>query len=223
MNTKTKRRMWVVAGAIAIVLIAVLAIVGGNTAARSVSIAEAIELPQDTKVQVSGNVVENSFDIQGDSITFSIYDPEADPSATTTMQVRYDGGVSSTFGNNVTAICTGKKDSSGTLNCTELVTKCPSKYENAEGALALQELLAYGNSVIGKPVKVVGAIKEGSLSSIQADSRFTLRDLESTYDLRVLYDGALPDSANEGSQIILTGSLCEDGKSFEATDVALNG
>lgn len=223
MNSKTKRRLGVVTGVVVIVLIAVLAIVGGNTAARSVSIAEAVELPEDTKIQVSGNVVENSFDIQGDSITFAIYDPEADPSASTTMQVRYEGGVSATFGNDVTAICTGKKDASGTLNCTVLVTKCPSKYENAEGALSIDELLAYGDSVVDKPVKIVGVIKEGTLSSIDADSRFMLVDAESGSTLRVLYDGAIPDDAQDGSTVILTGSLFEDGTTFATTDVALNG
>lgn len=223
MNSKTKRRMVVATGVIVIVLIAVLAIVGGNTAARSVSIAEAVELPQDTKIQVSGNVVENSFDIQGNSITFAIFDPEVDPSASNPMQVRYDGGVSATFGNNVTAICTGKKDATGTLNCTELVTKCPSKYENAEGALNIADLLAYGDSVVDKPVKIVGIIEEGTLSGVDAESRFTLVDTESGSTLHVLYDGAIPDDVQDGSTVILTGSLCGDGTTFAATDVALNG
>lgn len=223
MNSKTKRRMGVVTGVIVIVLIAVLAIVGGNTAARSVSIAEAVELPDDTKIQVSGNVVENSYDIQGNSITFSIYDPEADPSASNAMKVRYDGGVAATFGNNVTAICTGKKDASGTLNCSELVTKCPSKYENAEGALTIDNLLGYGESVIAKPVKIVGIIEEGTLSGIDADKRFVLVDAESGSTLGVLYDGAIPDGAQEGSTVVLTGSLDADRATFAATDVALNG
>lgn len=223
MNIKTKRRLGVVTGVIVIVLIAVLAIVGGSTAARSVSVAEAVELPEGTKIRVSGNVVENSFNIQEDSITFAIYDPETDPAASTTMRVRFDGGVSSTFGNNVTAICTGKKDVSGTLNCTELVTKCPSKYESAEGALTADELLAYGESIVDKPVKIIGVIEEDTLSGIDADSRFTLVDSDSGRSLRVLYDGAIPDDVEPGSTVILTGSLCEDGTAFAATDVALNG
>lgn len=215
--------MGVAAGGIVIVLIAVLAIVGGNTAARSVSVAEAIELPGDAKIKVSGNVVENSFDIQGSSITFAIFDPEADPSASNAMQVRYDGGVAATFGNNVTAICTGKKDDYGTLNCTELVTKCPSKYENAEGALTVDDLLGYGASVVGKPVKVSGIIEEGTLAGVDADSRFVLLDPDSGSSLRVLFDGAIPDGVNEDSVVVLTGSIRDDGATFAASDLALNG
>lgn len=223
MNSKMKRRLGAVTGIIVIVLVAVLAVVGGNTAARAVSIAEALELSDDMKIQVSGNVAENSFDIQGDTVTFDIYDPEADPDASATMRVRYDGGVSATFGNDVTAICTGKKDSAGVLNCSELVTKCPSKYENAEGALSIDGLISYGGSVIGKPVRIAGAIGEGTLAGIDADVRFTLVDPESESTLRVRYDGAIPDDAAEGGPIILTGSIGDDGATFEATDIALGG
>ena len=63
MNSKTKRRMGVVTGIIILVLIIVLAIVGGNSAARTVSVAEALEVQDDAKIQVTGNVAENSFNI----------------------------------------------------------------------------------------------------------------------------------------------------------------
>lgn len=214
--------MGVVAGVIVIVTIAVIAIVGGNTAARTVSVAEAIELPDNTKIQVTGNVVENSFEIQGDSITFDIYDPEVDPVASNTLHVRYDNGVSSTFGNDVTAICTGKKDATGTLNCTELVTKCPSKYESAESALTVDQLLSYGDAVAGKPVKILGVIKEGTLSGIDADERFTLVDTDSGSILHVRYGGAIPDEVAEGSFVVLTGSVLDDGITFAASDIASN-
>lgn len=223
MNSKTKRRMAVVTGVIVIVLIVVLAIVGGNAAARTVSVAEAIEMQGDAKIQVTGNVVEDSFDIEGDTLTFDIYDPEADPAAAATMPVRYDGGVSATFGNDVTAICTGKKDAGGVLVCSELVTKCPSKYENAEGALSVADLLGYGDAVAGKPVKVAGVVKEGTLAGVDAKARFALSDPDSGYDLVVRYDGALPDDMVEGAEVVLTGSIGADGATFTATDVALNG
>ena len=109
MNTKTKRRLGAVTGVIVIVLIVVLAVVGGNSAAKTVTVSEAVALQGDNKIQVTGNVAENSFDIEGDTLTFQIYDAEADPAAAQLLDVRYDGGVSATFGNDVTAICTGKK------------------------------------------------------------------------------------------------------------------
>ena len=71
MNTKAKRRMAVSAGIIVIVLVVVLAVVGGNSAAKTVSVAEAAELEGSNKIQVTGNVVENSFSIDGNTLTFS--------------------------------------------------------------------------------------------------------------------------------------------------------
>ena len=222
MNAKMKRRMVAVTGIIVIVLVLVLAIVGGNTAARTVSVAEALEVSDDAKIQVTGNVVENSFTIDGDVLTFKIYDVEADPSATQLLDVRYDGGVSATFGNDVTAICTGKKNEQGVLNCSELVTKCPSKYESGMDALSVTSLLEYGKIIVDKPVKVMGIMKAGTLAGIDAAERFVLSDTESADELSVKFTGALSDDTSEGSALVLTGSIGSDG-AFTATDVALEG
>lgn len=211
-----------VTGVIVIVLILILAFVGGSSAARTVSVAEAVELESDAKIQVTGNVAENSFAIDGDVLTFKIYDPAADPAASSTLDVRYDGGVSATFGNDVTAICTGKKNAEGVLNCSELVTKCPSKYENAEGSLSVADLLDYGNAVTGKPVKVSGTMKSGTLAGIDAAERFTIVDEANGSELRVKYVGALSDDTGEGATLVLTGSIGADG-TFTATNVALEG
>ena len=219
MNAKMKRRMGVVTGVIVIVLIVVLAVVGGNSAARTVSVAEAIELSGDNKIQVTGNVAENSFDIDGDVLTFQIYDTEADPAAEHLLDVRYDGGVSATFGNDVTAICTGKKNAEGVLNCSELVTKCPSKYENAKGSLSVSELLGYGDKVLDKPVLVSGAVGESGAASVDADVRFELVDSVTGSKVDVRYSGALPDDMVAGARIVLTGSIGSNG-AFTATNVA---
>ena len=121
MNAKMKKRMIAVSGVIVIVLILVLAFVGGNTAATTLSVAEAAENPQaGQKVQVSGNVVQDSFATTDNVLTFKIYDPEGDPA--THLEVRYDGAASSTFGNDVTAICTGKINEAGVLECSNLGT-----------------------------------------------------------------------------------------------------
>ena len=169
---------------------------------------------------MTGNVVDNSFAIDGDTLTFRIYDPETDPERVRQLDVRFDGGVSATFGNDVTAICTGKKNPDGVLVCSELVTKCPSKYENAEGSLTVDDLLGYGDSVIDKPVKVSGVIKAGTLAGVDAAERFVLASADASAELPVRYDGALSDDTAEGSQVVLTGSLGSDG-AFTATAVAL--
>lgn len=221
MNAKMKKRMIAVSGVIVIVLILVLAFVGGNTAATTMSIAEAAENPQaGQKVQVSGNVVQDSFSTSNDVLTFKIYDPEGDPA--TQLEVRYDGAASSTFGNDVTAICTGKINDAGVLECSELVTKCPSKYENADSALTVEQLLGYGESIYGNVVKVAGSVGAGSLKAAGQGDRFILVDAETGDSMPVVFEGALSDGIADGSAVVLTGSLGADGK-FAATDVALEG
>lgn len=221
MNTKTKRRMGMVTGIIVIVLIVILAVVGGASSAKAVTVADAVTSDfADQKIQVTGNVVENSFETNGNVLTFSIYDPDGDPSQE--LRVRYNGGVSATFGNDVTAICTGKIGEDGVLHASELVTKCPSKYENASEALTITRLLEYGEEVVGKPVKVAGEVKAGTLATAGSGERLVLVDPESKDELSVLYDGAIPEDVGDGTSLVLTGSLNDQGK-FAATDLALEG
>ena len=122
----------------------------------------------------------------------------------------------------MTAICTGKKDANGMLNCSELVTKCPSKYESGVDALSVSGLLDYGEKVLNKPVKVAGVMKAGTLAGVDAAERFVIVDEEAGKELRVKYEGALSDETAEGSNVVLTGSVDKDGL-FVATDVALEG
>ncbi|MEF9876145.1 MAG: cytochrome c maturation protein CcmE [Gordonibacter sp.] len=219
MNTKTKRRMVVVTGIIVIVLVVILAMVGGSSSAKSVTIADVAGGQYvDQKIQVSGNVVENSFKTEDNVLIFDILDPNGDPSQT--VRVSYEGGVAATFGNDVTAICTGKMGSDGVLRASELVTKCPSKYENATDALGVAQLIGYGESVIDKPVKISGTVKNGTLAAAGQGDRFMIVDADGSTELAVVFSDALSDEVADGSSLVLTGSLNEDGK-FHATDVAL--
>ena len=222
MNSKTKRRMIVVTGIIIIVLIIILAVVGGSSSATSVTVAEAVSgdyTNTDKKIEVSGNVVDDSYTTVDDTLTFSIYDPDGD--ASEQLEVSYEGGVSATFGNDVTAICTGKINEDGVLVCSELVTKCPSKYENASDALTVDQLLEYGDEIVNTVVKVSGTVEEGSLTAAGQGDRFSIVDSESGEgEIAVLFDDALSDEIAEGSVVVLTGTVDEDGK-FEATEVAL--
>ena len=218
MNKKMKRRLAVTSGIIVIVLIVVLAVVSGGNGAKSVTVAElSASSHENQKVQVSGTVVDNSFNTSGGKLSFDISDP--DNAGAARVHVVYDKSVSSTFGNGVTAICTGKVDGDGVLQCTELVTKCPSKYENASDALSVEELLGYGSKITGKTVKVAGAIKASSLGDVSSETRMVIADEGGSKELAVSYDGALADSITEGTLVVVTGSLQVDG-SFVATDVA---
>ncbi|MCI9129513.1 MAG: cytochrome c maturation protein CcmE [Eggerthellaceae bacterium] len=220
MGAKMKKRLIVVSGILLIVVIAMLAVVGGGSAATNISVAQAAKLSSsDQKVQVSGNVVPDSYSSDGSVLTFSLYDPEDDPSIQ--LQVIYNGSASSTFGNNVTAICTGRMDGSGALQCTELVTKCPSKYENTDSALSVSRLRGYGDGVIGKMVKVTGVV-QGDVNPADQRVRFKLSDPADGSTIEVIYAGSLSEDVVAGASVVITGDVDEEG-AFTATDVSLEG
>jgi cytochrome c-type biogenesis protein CcmE len=258
-NNRLKRRLVVVTGIIVIVVVVVLAVVSATTASKSITVAEAASGDfTGTRVQVTGKVVDNSYSIDGNVLNFAIYD-DTDGSQTQ-LRVSYDQGVSATFGNQVTAICTGVIAESGILECSELVTQCPSKYESSTDALTVAQLLSYGEEIVGKPVKVTGTLKAGSLATVEAGDRFVLVDAAGTgaggtpgsatdssaaaapdsstdssapptapatttaapTELPIRFNGALSDEIQDGSVLVVTGSLDQTGR-FEATDVALKG
>ncbi|WP_241157008.1 cytochrome c maturation protein CcmE [Adlercreutzia sp. ZJ304] len=219
-NAKMKKRLIAVSGVVVIAIVLALAFVGSGTAAKTMSVAEAAENPQaGQKVQVSGNVVPNSYDTSKNVLTFKIYDPNGSPEQQ--LSVRYEGAAASTFGNDVTAICTGRIGDDGTLMCTELVTKCPSKYENADSALTVERLLEYGNEVTGKVVKVAGEIEPDTMKAAGQSERFYIKG-NGESRIAVVFDGPLSDEIVSGARVVLTGSVDESGK-FQATDVALEG
>ena len=244
MNGTMKRRMLAVAGVVVMTLVVALAVIGGGTSATVLSVAQAAEGDwQGKKIQVTGAVVDNSYVIDADgSLSFDLRDEEA--AAGDTVHVVYDQGVSATFGNGVTAVCTGRMDDAGVLVASELVTKCPSKYESAQDALGVEQLLGYGEAMMGKTVKVSGVLSAEGLQDASAQVRFTVLDAEGVAGesdasdgvsagsagaaggaaaLPVVFKGALPDELqSSGAVIVVTGALDEDGRLL-ATDVALEG
>lgn len=225
MNTKTKRRLIVVTGVIVVVLAIVLAVVGSGGAAKTISVGDALSGSYDSdRIQVSGNVVDNSFATEDNVLTFDIYDPEGDESQT--LRVRYEGAASSTFGNGVTAICTGRLDTSNgvELVASELVTKCPSKYESATDALTVARLTEYGDSIVDTTVKLAGTVVEGTLTAAGGEGpRFVVADAsDASLRVPVEFDGALSETIVDGTSVVITGSLSDAG-SFVATDVAQEG
>lgn len=220
MDKSMKRRLAVVTGVVVIVAIVALAIIGGASAAKNVTVAEAASGDYlDKKIQVSGTVVDDSYELSSQGLSFSIFDPEGD--ASVNVPIVYDGAVSATFGNGITAIATGRIGSDGILRATELVTKCPSKYESRTDALGVAQLLDYGEKMVGKLTKVAGVVGAGTLQPAGGDERFVLIDGESAeIAFPVHFNGALSDEIADGSKLIVTGSINADGV-FLASDVAL--
>lgn len=221
MATSQKQRFIVVGGIVLIVVLGMLAFFGANTSAKVMTVEEASQPAAiGQRVQVEGNVVNDSFSFTGDILDFTISDtdnPQFD------LKVRYDKGVAATFGNGITAQCTGVIDDDGVLVCSELITKCPSKYEAKTDALSVERLLGYGDAIVNKVVKVAGVLQPGSLQDATADVRFYVVDDDgASASLPVVYAGALSDEVADGASLVLTGRLDSTG-AFTATEVALEG
>lgn len=217
MNKQVKKRLIIVTLLIIIVAAVVLTYVGSGGSAKAISVAEASSGAYvDQRIQVSGTVVDDSFVNKDSKLSFSIYDPSADPKQT--LSVVFEGPVSATFGNGIVAICTGKLDDQGILHASEMVTKCPSKYESAEGSVTAEYLLENDERLIGQELKLAGYIKTGTLVAAGQDERFVIYSQGG--EISVAFDGAMPDEVKDEASVIVTGIWTDKGI-FEATDIAL--
>ncbi|TLM98412.1 MAG: cytochrome c maturation protein CcmE [Actinobacteria bacterium] len=224
MNKRARNRL---IGVTAIVLLAVVAIFasigsrGGTAYYKSVKeIAEDQGLVGE-RVKVGGAVVAGSWDKKANPMTFSIRDEKDTGGTGAVVKVVYSGAVPSTFGDGVTAIVTGELDKSGTIQAGEMITKCPSKYESATGALPIADLVGKGESMVGKPTKATGFVKAGTVVAPGGDVRFVVTaDKTGGTEVKVFYEGALPAGMVDGSQVVISGELDSDGR-FIATGVAM--
>ena len=215
MNRSAKRRLVVVGGIIVVAMLVIVAIAGSGGAASSLSIADVTSGDyRGKKVQVSGSVVADSLTSEGSTALFEIQ-PE-DASGQETLTVRYDGALPATFGTGVVAICTGTVESDDTLTATELVTKCPSKYESAEGSLTVKGLLDQAESMTGEATKVCGYVRGEVLPVDAAEGyRFTLESQGAT--INVIWDGGIDEAVTDGTALVVSGALNADG-TFTASD-----
>jgi len=174
------------------------------------------------QVKVGGTVVAGSWDKKSNPMRFTIRGEKDTSTNGPTLKVVFTGTVPATFGDGVVAIVTGKLGADGTVEATDMITKCPSKYESATGATPLADLMGKGASMEGKPVRVTGYVKPGSIAAAgTSGDRFVAAQNAdgSGTTLGVTFSGALPDGMKDGSQVVMGGAL-EQGK-FVATSVAL--
>ena len=214
MNRKAKRRLIVVGGIVVIAMLVVVAIAGAGGSAASLTVGDVLTGQYESKkVQVSGSVVADSLTSDGSTAIFEITPEDGD--GTDVLQVAYDGALPATFGTGVVAICTGTVED-GTLACTEMVTKCPSKYESAEGSLTVKGLLDQADSLVGDETKVCGYVR-GDVLAVDAPEgyRFVLESQGET--IHVIWDGGMDESVGDGTALVVSGSLNADG-TFTASD-----
>jgi cytochrome c-type biogenesis protein CcmE len=211
----------------AIILIAIAAIILGAGSKQGAYYKTVKDVAQDKslvgeRVRVGGAVVTGSWDKKSNPMTFAIREEGNDIQGGPTIKVVYNGTVPSTFGDGVVAIVTGELSADGTIDSNDMITKCPSKYTSATGAMSVTDLVKGGADLSGTPVKVTGYVK-GEILPPGGNVRFTVAsDAAGAGDtLDVFYDGAIPAGMKSGSQVVLGGSLDDKGV-LDATAVALS-
>lgn len=175
------------------------------------------------QVKVGGAVVAGSWNKQSNPMKFTIKEESDKTDSGPTLKVVYTGSVPNTFGDGVVAIVTGKMASGGVINATDMITKCPSKYEAQTGALPVADLAGKGASLQGKPVRATGFVKPGSIQPATSVERFVVASKAdgSGVTVAVKFGSALPAGMKDGSSVVISGELDKDGK-FVATSVALS-
>lgn len=221
MNKRARTRLIAVTAIILIVVAAILLTAGSQDGAYYRSVSEILADDEVTgeRIQVGGEVVAGSWDQQSNPMTFEIREEGVEDGDT--LVVVYSGGVPSTFGDGVVAILKGTVTEEGVLESDDMITKCPSKYESAAGALTVDSLLGMGDGMVGNPTKVTGLVVDGSIVPPGGETRFKMVAEDGSEELGVAYEGALPAGMDSGSIIVVNGKMGEDGI-FAADQVALS-
>lgn len=223
MNKRARMRL---IGVTAIILIAVGAILygtRGNAAAYgTVTDISKGNTKVGERVKVGGAVVTGSWNKQSNPMKFTIREENDKTGKGPSIDVVYSGTAPNTFGDGVVAIVTGTLKEGNVVEASEMITKCPSKYESAVGAIPVAEL-GVGKSMIGQAgLQTTGYVKPGSLGPASASQRFVLSaKADGTgKSVGIKFAGALPDTVKDGVKVVITGKL-ESATVFSATEVAL--
>lgn len=223
MNKRAQMRLLGVTAIILIVIGAILFSTRSSAAAyQTIEQVSKGDVKPGDRVKVGGTVVTGSWNNQSNPMKFTIREENDSAGTGPTLDVVYSGTAPNTFGDGVVAIVTGTLKSDGVVQANEMITKCPSKYESAVGAIPVGEL-GVGRSMVGESgLQTTGYVKPGTLSANSAE-RFVLSEKAdgTGKSVTVAFSGALPDTVKDGVQVVVTGTL-KSTTLFEATGVALS-
>lgn len=222
MNKRAKQRLIGVTIIIVLVVGALIVFLNvGGASAKPVTISEVLKDKSlvGRQVEVSGQVVAGSWIAGANPFVFEIEDEQnADAGR---LRIEWNQQVPGSFGDGVTATVTGVVGEGGTIDARYLITKCPSKYESATGALTVNDLTGRATELTGTTVKVSGFVVAGSVAEPGAPVRFRISDnADGANPLDVSFGGGLSEEFADGAKVVLTGSL-EPGGVFQAAEVAL--
>jgi cytochrome c-type biogenesis protein CcmE len=170
------------------------------------------------QVEVTGKVVAGSWVSGARPFVFEIEEDDAEGR----LRVVWDNVVPGSFGDGTSATVTGTLGDDGSIVADYLVTKCPSKYESATGALTVNDVVNRSAELKGVTVKVTGYVAPGSIGEPGAPVRFQLSDSkDGSRPLDVGFGGGLSDEFVDGAKVVITGSIEDDGV-FQCAEVALD-
>lgn len=214
MNKRARQRL---IGVTAILFVAIAAIVVGTTSgsgagAYYATVDEVLGDPAlvGEKIKVSGAVVEGSWDRSMRPMEFDIRAEDGGPDSPI-IHVVYDGTVPTTFGDGTTAIVTGQYVSEGRIESTEMIVKCPSKYESETGALSVAEAIEKSGEI--QFARIAGYVK-----SIDADGVTITQGESGGTSLEVRLETALPENVAVGTRVVVEGVF--EGTVFVASGIA---
>lgn len=224
MNKRAKQRL---IGVTILVLLVVAGLVffatqsGGVATPATIADVLSDETLVGKQVEVTGQVVAGSWISGATPFVFEIEDSETEDSGR--LRVVWNDVVPGSFGDGTTATVTGTIAEDGSIEAKYLVTKCPSKYESATGALTVNDVINRADEFTGAAtLKVTGFVVAGSIADAGAPVRFQIADsTEGGTPLDVAFGGGLPDDLAEGVKVVITGSLEDDGV-FQCAEVALD-
>ena len=125
-----KQLKFIVGGVIVLVAMGVLGYQGYvNSATYYYTVSEFASQQStftDKNVRVAGNVTDGTVERQGTTLKFTMTDGQD------SLPVVYKGVVPDSFKAGIEAVVLGKLNSEGIFEATELLPKCPSKYEPAD-------------------------------------------------------------------------------------------
>lgn len=109
----------------------------------------------DRPIRVKGNVVAGTYLTEQGSTEhrFSIAGAQGEAA----MPVYYNGPMPDVFAEGREVVVEGFRRADGTLEATEVIAKCPSKYEGGISAEAREQLGEPGKAIIGAPGAAAGA------------------------------------------------------------------
>ncbi len=222
MNKRARTRLI----GVTVIVLAIIAVIifgtGKNDASYSKTVDEVLKDQSlvGKRVRVSGSVVPGSWKKGSSPMVFDIKAEKGGNGGI--IKVSYSGTAPNTFGDGVVAIVTGTLEPGGKIQSSDMITKCPSKYESATGAMTVANLVA--DKDIGITfTKVAGYVVPNSLVAPGGAERFKLSDKAdgSGVTVSVSYSGAIPNGMTAGKKIVVSGKPQSDG-TFAATQVAVD-